>query len=254
MTTTDITDDQILALRHQALAAGDLLIAAVCDGALEGDAKMRAYCAQALNPLLSDYTARAARGHATQPCTPVHPDEVEWPHSEGDVAIAYLEPGYRADDGHAELHLEHSMSAKAAARAYAAAYDPGETTYWVRIRVWRRAVGVTDAGELVYGRAFEEVHRVAIHPPQPACVDLEGHDWRSPYAVVGGSPESPGVWLKGAGIIERKVCASCGVYVQSDTWATDPATGEQGLHAIRYEDPDTTSLAWLEARAARKDG
>lgn len=184
----------------------------------------------------------------------IDPDEVAWEHHDDPITTAWIEPGYRADDGYYEAHYADAASGRKAAQTYASAYDPDEKTYWVRVRTWRQVVGLTSAGAVVYGHTDDLVRTVAIHPVEPPCIDHEGHDWRSPHAVVGGSRQSPGVFGHGAGVVERRVCARCGVYIDTDTWATDPATGEQGLHAIRYEDPDEASLAWVRARAAREDG
>lgn len=87
---------------------------------------------------------------------------------------------------------------------------------------------------------------VEISPDAPACDDCE-HDWCSPISVVGGIAENPGVWGHGGGVIIREVCAHCGVYRVTDTWAQDRSTGEQGLRSVEYEPADEDSLAWVSA-------
>jgi len=57
----------------------------------------------------------------------------------------------------------------------------------------------------------------------PECVDgdCEGHDWKSPYSLLGGCKENPGVWGSGHGQVAIKsVCACCGLYRTTDYGAT----------------------------------
>lgn len=91
-------------------------------------------------------------------------------------------------------------------------------------------------------------HSVEINPEEPECSGDE-HDWRSPYSVVGGIKENPGVWGHGGGVIITEVCRHCGCYRVTDTWAQDRETGEQGLESVEYKDADDDTLAWV----ARKD-
>ena len=78
-------------------------------------------------------------------------------------------------------------------------------TYW--ITVW-----IDDAtGELA------AVVTVPIEPPEPPCTEAEGHEWLDRGVQV-------------------KVCRHCGCKWITDTWATDPLTGEQGLCLTRYEE------------------
>ena len=92
-----------------------------------------------------------------------------------------------------------------------------------------------------------------INPPEPDCDQGQEHDWRTPYSVLGGLKENPGVWGHGGGVISKEVCARCGVYRISDSWAQRPDTGEQGLNSVTYEPADDESAAWLERRSARAD-
>lgn len=90
---------------------------------------------------------------------------------------------------------------------------------------------------------------VTLDPEEPDCDNGNEHDWRSPYSVVRGIKENPGVWGHGAGVIIKEVCRHCGVYKITDTWAQRRDTGEQGLTEVKYEDADESSLAWLTDRA-----
>ena len=93
----------------------------------------------------------------------------------------------------------------------------------------------------------EEVSiRVTIDPTEPGCVEAHRHAWLAPLSLVGGAPEEPGVRHHGAGSLATEVCARCGWYRDTDTWATDPGTGEQGLTSTAYRAPDDASRAWAD--------
>lgn len=96
------------------------------------------------------------------------------------------------------------------------------TTYWVRVKVEN-----VETGE-------GKVKDIAIHPEEPSCTAGVSHEWESPYAVVGGIKENPGVWSHGGGVTIDSVCMHCGLRRCEDTWATNPNTGEQGLHSFTY--------------------
>ena len=91
---------------------------------------------------------------------------------------------------------------------------------------------------------------VTFAPEVPSCEEGKEHDWRSPFEVVGGLRESPGVVVHGGGVIVREVCAHCACYRVTETWAERPDTGEQGLTEVDYEDPDDSSLEWLAERSS----
>lgn len=106
------------------------------------------------------------------------------------------------------------------------------------------SVSCTDTGE-------EDSETVTLEPVEPDCLEGEEHDWRSPYSVLGGIEENPGVWGHGGGVIIKQVCAHCGRYQITDTWAQRRDTGEQGLTEVSYEDADDDSLAWLTRRQCK---
>lgn len=91
---------------------------------------------------------------------------------------------------------------------------------------------------------------ITIDVPEPDCDNDNGHDWRSPYSVLGGLKENPGVWGNGGGTISKEVCAHCGAYRVTDTWAQRHDTGEQGLTEVTYPDADDESLAYVERKRA----
>lgn len=110
------------------------------------------------------------------------------------------------------------------------------TTLYIDVRVRNVITGENDSDT------------VTLQPEEPNCEDGQEHDWRSPYSVLGGLKENPGVWGHGGGVIIKTVCANCGRYRITDTWAQRPDTGEQGLDSTSYEDADEVSLAWIERR------
>lgn len=89
---------------------------------------------------------------------------------------------------------------------------------------------------------------LSIDPPEPDCAPGHAHDWCSPYDVLGGLAENPGVQGRGGGVIIREVCQHCGTYRERDTWAQDRCTGQQGLESVRYEDADEVSYAYVLRR------
>lgn len=94
-------------------------------------------------------------------------------------------------------------------------YHTEESTIWVETGVeWTDAEG------------YEERERtwVQLDPPEPGCVDPEGHDWTA------GQP-----WGSGGGVKYTDRCALCGLSVTVDTWAHNPATGEEGLRSVSYD-------------------
>lgn len=106
-----------------------------------------------------------------------------------------------------------------------------------------------EAGDLDvdHGEERERI-TVALDPEEPDCSDDE-HDWQSPYGLLGGIKENPGVWGNGGGVVIRQVCARCGRYRITDTWAQNPVSGVQGLESVAYEDADEASLAWVASLA-----
>lgn len=87
---------------------------------------------------------------------------------------------------------------------------------------------------------------ITIEPEEPECSG-DDHDWKTPFSVLGGIRENPGVWGNGGGVIAREVCAHCGVYRETNTWAQRRDTGEQGLTEVRYEAADEASTQWVES-------
>lgn len=140
---------------------------------------------------------------------------------------------WHADDDNAEVIYDDICGADAA-QAYVDEGDWGEDdgrTSWVTVRVWR--LGIDPEGDLV--RVDEASHKIAINPCEPECTE-DDHDWQSPHEIVGGIKENPGVWGSGGGVKIAEVCMHCGCRRATDTWAQDPADGEQGLTSVSYDE------------------
>ena len=125
---------------------------------------------------------------------------------------------------------------------------------------WLRTGDYWDQGKTIFLRAevlklneddcyFETLGPVymELQPKPPAC-KAEEHEWLSPYSLVGGLKENPGVWGSRGGVLSKEVCRHCGMYQLTDTWATNPCDGTQGHTSIEYLGPDDESLAWLEGQ------
>lgn len=150
---------------------------------------------------------------------------------------------YLCDDGNAEIEIE-AESAYAAAQEYVDGGDWGDRSKTVWIDVYVTPIG--DDGEAINDE--RERITIALDAEEPECKDGEEHEWRSPYSVVGGLEENPGVYGHGGGVIITEVCAHCGRYRVTDTWAQNRNTGEQGLESVEYRDADEASSAWLDRR------
>jgi hypothetical protein len=128
-----------------------------------------------------------------------------------------------------------------------AEFDTTAGTVWYDAKLY--AVGEDADGD----ETTEWVHTetVAFEQDEPDCTHNDGHDWQSPYSVVGGIKENPGVWGHGGGVIIRACCVHCGRYKVEDTWAQRMDTGEQGLTSIKYEDADDAAENWVAISKAK---
>jgi hypothetical protein len=150
---------------------------------------------------------------------------------------------YRVTDGNGEGEIE-AESARAACQKWVDTGDwgSGDKTTWVTCVV-RQEEGSAEGGP--------EIHTIEVPPTVAECWAGE-HDWVSPLSVVGGVAENPGVIGHGGGVKITKVCCYCGRYRIEDTWAQNPATGEQGLESVEYREADEISEAWLTRHLPRR--
>lgn len=146
----------------------------------------------------------------------------------------------RADDGGGyDTHVTACTRADAVAAAcddyrYCDGYDTTTGPVHLHLEVSCYATGEEECGD------------VTIPMDEPECVGGRGHDWASPYDIVGGIKENPGVWGHGGGVICREVCLRCGCGRTTDTWAGDGCGGH--TEEVTYE-----SGQHLDALQERRD-
>lgn len=84
--------------------------------------------------------------------------------------------------------------------------------------------------------------------------DAEGHIWESPYQVVGGIRENPGVWGgQGTYLHHRSVCRLCGQYRETTTGGREDCDHGKPISTVTIKDRDEASTAWLK-RTHEDDG
>jgi hypothetical protein len=120
----------------------------------------------------------------------------------------------------------------------ASCYGDVEETFRITIRVTNDLIDETDTDT------------ITIDPTEPDCADEREHDWRSPYSVVGGVKENPGVWGSDHGSVRcTSVCSHCGTYRTVDYGGTDRSNGTQ-ITTASYALADVESLAWVAEQMA----
>jgi hypothetical protein len=168
-----------------------------------------------------------------------------------DDSIACLLPGWVADDGNQEIEYPTADTAAEAAAEYVADGDWGDGGGFAEIMTWRTCYSVDGAGDVAKHRIYEETHTLQCpsgENVEPDCADGHEHEWRSPYSVVGGLKENPGVWGNGGGVKCTEVCAHCGTYRETDTWAQNPSSGEViPFPVLTYRGADSESMEWVES-------
>ena len=147
---------------------------------------------------------------------------------------------YILSEGGIPCASAYAPSATAALDEAARYFDPAvyDGPTWVDVE----AREIDEEGCAIIGGDYAS-RTIFVDETEPSCAHADGHVWTSPHDVVGGIVENPGVTGHGGGVIIRDVCPRCSVYRVRDTWATNPATGEQGFEATHYEEPDDASLA-----------
>jgi hypothetical protein len=150
-----------------------------------------------------------------------------------------------ANDGNAEVEYAHCDTLNEAANEYVEDGDWGDDrskTDWVDVYAWHR----WKLGEIEIDEE-RECFTVEIKPEEPECTEGNEHEWCSPFDVLGGIKENPGVWGNAGGVIIHEVCRHCGCLKTTDTWAQRSDTGEQGLTSVEYDDGDHRyTEAWVE--------
>lgn len=145
-----------------------------------------------------------------------------------------IDGGYTVNDGNSEVTYG-GMDRDEAVEEYMSEGDWGEInqTMWVPLSSYK--IGINKDGQ------FEHVdmahHSYQLDPEEPECRDKDlEHKWESPYDLVGGLKENPGVWGHGGGVIYEEVCMLCGCLKTTNTWAQNPTNGDQGLTSVSYKE------------------
>ena len=89
--------------------------------------------------------------------------------------------------------------------------------------------------------------RVVLPPEEPRCV-AGSHLWCSPYDLLGGLKDNPGVFGNGGGVRIKEVCKHCGTCRLTDTWATNPCDGTQGHETVEYFPAGERELEWVASQ------
>lgn len=154
---------------------------------------------------------------------------------------------YLCTDGNGDIDIT-ADSPEEAAQQYVDGGDWGSDskTWWIDVRVTPYAEDGTPDSDA------SERHTIQVDPIEPDCTADE-HDWQSPIRVVGGLHENPGVYGHGGGVVFTEVCAHCGCYRITDTWAQRSDTGEQGLRSLEYREADEESERWAKQQRIQRD-
>ena len=169
-----------------------------------------------------------------------------WPYPIPDTP-AIIAPGwYSEEDGCGPIGLPTADSRSEAVTLHVEGgdYGDGTETVFVAVTTWRVAYYLDEDGDLAETRIDLDSTTREVEPEEPECLPGRDHDWQSPFSLLGGLRENPGVQSHGGGIMMREVCAHCGAQMLTDTWAQNPATGEQGLRSVEYQESTEETREW----------
>lgn len=131
-----------------------------------------------------------------------------------------------------------------------------EGIYDERVMVPVYAAEIDADDEVIEGaEAYGEVEAGPLpKPPATECGAKDhDHDWVSPYPVVGGIKENPGVWSEGGTRFRYlEVCSRCGLYREIHTAGAQRNPGELP-ETIEYRPADAKSLAWVEREREQEE-
>lgn len=179
--------------------------------------------------------------------------DVNWPetdHGEEPLVVFRTRRGFISLEGHrTEIRYEtEGVEKEVEAHVQALDWYPETKTRWVDVYAYETVVGLTESLHVVVGEVDCGSIKVEIPPTAPKCESPDGHQWESPYSLLGGLKENPGVVGNAGGVIITEVCGHCGAYRKANTWDYDPATGEQGLESVTYLEPDEASLEYIRGK------
>lgn len=169
---------------------------------------------------------------------------------------AVMLPGWFADDGNAEVYFPEAKTGKEAAEEYVSDGSWGESDESVAIRVSTWRIGFIVDNNIVENTSFDEdSHLIVLHPEEPECKASEDneHWWISPYELVGGIKENPGVWgTGGCGIRSVEVCGYCGMAKIYQT-ASQGYDTEYDHNSIYYSNNEADGAVTVEDLAEYYD-
>ena len=132
--------------------------------------------------------------------------------------------------------VEQDIEAESMSDARQAADDWARSVAWnSELTIWvdTFVIPLDEDGEPIW----DDRERVTttITPTEPCCSERgQAHDWQSPYSILGGLRENPGVFARDAGILITTVCMHCGCSRTINTYAQRPDTGERGFESVTY--------------------
>jgi hypothetical protein len=152
-----------------------------------------------------------------------------------------------SDDQYSEVIEAESMDdAKDTA---ASSWKMGDWDTKCRVEV--RVAELDDDEEETGNVEWVEVE-VGEDPPEPECTSEDGHDWQSPYKLVHGLKDNPGVFsYGGTRLVIKTCCRNCGTYRKETKHGAQRNPGQ--CDTVEYEDADELSSSWVEAEASRND-
>lgn len=150
---------------------------------------------------------------------------------------------YRISDGGASeiIEADNLEAAVKAAKEWAS-----EGSYDERVMVDVSIQGIDDDGDYTDEYELVEVE-AGPEPEEPECADGEEHEWESPYKIVGGFKENPGVWsLGGTTMSFRSVCCYCGAHKHETSYGSQRNPGQ--CDQVTYDEADDETKDWLKHR------
>ena len=118
-----------------------------------------------------------------------------------------------------------------------------EGSYDERVMVSVCVRGIDDDGEYTDEYDSSEVE-AGPEPEAPECAEGEEHAWESPYEIVGGCKDNPGVWgLGGTTLTFHSVCCRCGAHKHETSYGSQRNPGQ--CDQVTYEEANDETKEWI---------
>ena len=131
------------------------------------------------------------------------------------------------------------------------ASEDGVIRIGVTLSACVRPIVTDDEGEDITDDQDGEDCSALYSDPEPDCKvgggdeDDGGHDWRSPYSLLGGLRDNPGVWSRGGTCTEStRVCARCGCFRTETDLGVQRHETEPEM-TVEYGERTEESEEWL---------